>query len=225
MSVTQPSIHRPNGYEPVVAELRRIADALQTVPAGCEPFYVSLGIQPGVAGDFAAAAAVDTVALAVLGKKGETAEFGGRTLREAAGDFRPVRVSIYQRLPEPRTELVQLRARVAELEAANARKDEQATGDPGTCPTCGSSDPTEMRMTGCGFKCDDPSRWHATAKQATGDDSRIVHYLEPGSDGYADDRMACGQRFGDAVKTGSYTGVLAKVTCPGCRPVADEWSD
>lgn len=52
-----------------------------------------------------------------------------------------------------------------------------------------------------------------------------VHYLEPGSDGDDDDRMGCGQRFGDAVKTGSYTGVLAKVTCPGCRPVADEWSD
>ena len=157
-----------------MAELRRIADAHEGVPAGCEPFYVSLGIQPGVAGEFAAAA-VDTVALAVLGKKGETTEFGGRTLHEVSGDFRPVRVSIYQRLPEPRTE----------LEAANARLDEQATGD----------------------------------------DSRAVHYLEAGSDGDGDDRMACGLRFGDAVKTSAYTGVAAKVTCPKCRPVADVWSE
>lgn len=41
---------------------------------------------------------------------------------------------------------------------------EQATGNPGACPTCGSSDPAELLMTGCGFRCDDPSRWHA--KQA-----------------------------------------------------------
>lgn len=52
-----------------------------------------------------------------------------------------------------------------------------------------------------------------------------VHFLEADSDGDDDDRMACGQRFGDAVKTGFYTGVAAKVTCPECRPVADVWSD
>lgn len=63
------------------------------------------------------------------------------------------------------------------------------------------------------------------AAQAVSVDPTPVHYLEADSDGDDDDRMACGQRVGDAVKTGSYTGVAAKVTCSGCRPVADVWSD
>ena len=56
-------------------------------------------------------------------------------------------------------------------------------------------------------------------------DSTPVHYLEPGYAGDDDDRMACGLRFGDAVKTSAYTGVPGDVTCSGCRPVADEWSE
>lgn len=52
-----------------------------------------------------------------------------------------------------------------------------------------------------------------------------VHFLEPGSDGNDDDQMACGMRFGTAVINGSYTGVSADVTCPGCRPTADVWAE
>jgi hypothetical protein len=51
-------------------------------------------------------------------------------------------------------------------------------------------------------------------------DGALVHYPEPGVDGDDDDRMACGERFGDAVKTGGFTGVEADVTCPACRASA-----
>ncbi|MGK5677614.1 hypothetical protein [Actinoplanes sp. URMC 104] len=30
------------------------------------------------------------------------------------------------------------------------------------CPTCRSTLRSVREMTGCGFRCDDPSRWHAT---------------------------------------------------------------
>ena len=32
------------------------------------------------------------------------------------------------------------------------------------CPTCKSDDPATKLMTGCGFVCDDPSRWHAAGR-------------------------------------------------------------
>jgi hypothetical protein len=47
-----------------------------------------------------------------------------------------------------------------------------------------------------------------------------VHYLEYGVDGDDDDRMACGQRFGDAVKKGQFSGDPDQVTCPACLPTA-----
>lgn len=35
------------------------------------------------------------------------------------------------------------------------------TEEPAVCPTCGSADRGKREMTGCGFVCDDPYRWHA----------------------------------------------------------------
>lgn len=54
------------------------------------------------------------------------------------------------------------------LVAEHAARDAWAAGQdlaqrPSACPTCGSTDPAERRMVGCGFKCDDPRRWHAWA--------------------------------------------------------------
>ena len=185
--MTQTIIHHQNGYESAVAELRRIADALETVPAGFGPSYVGLSIHAGRSNQTASIAAVDAVAMAVIGKVGTTQRMGNGTYHHDASSYSgPVDVGIFQRVPSPAdSELERLRAEVEALKAANARLDEQATGD----------------------------------------DSRIVHYLEPGSDGDDDDRMACGQRFRDAVKTGAYTGVPGDVTCSGCRLVADEWSE
>jgi hypothetical protein len=33
------------------------------------------------------------------------------------------------------------------------------------CPTCKSTDRAERRFVGCGFKCDDPSRWHEAGER------------------------------------------------------------
>jgi hypothetical protein len=118
--VTQPIIHEPNGYEAVVAELRRIADALETVPPGFGPEYTSFSIHAGKHGKAAAAVAVDAVAMAVLGKSGKTERMSGGTYHHgASGPFAPINVKVFQQVPGPEaSELEQLRARVAELEAA-----------------------------------------------------------------------------------------------------------
>jgi len=61
----------PSGYQLTAAELRRVADALDTLPPGDKPPYVSLSILPE-----RTAEAVDAVAMAVLGKPGKAEKIG-----------------------------------------------------------------------------------------------------------------------------------------------------
>lgn len=144
MSVTQPIIHDPNGYEAVVAELRRIADALETVPPGFGPSYVSFTIHAGRSFDLAA---VDAVALAVLGKKGAPRNVGaGKCHHHASSAFTPVNISIYQQIPEthylePGVDGDDDDLMACGLAFRDAVKDGEFSGRPEqvTCPACRSS--------------------------------------------------------------------------------------
>jgi hypothetical protein len=101
--MTQPIIHQPNGYEKAVAELRRIADLLETLPPGFEPEHVGIDIMAGPKDDSNAVAAIDAVAVALLGKPGATKKMSdGRFHHSAAGEWTdPVRIAVFQAVPEP----------------------------------------------------------------------------------------------------------------------------
>ena len=121
--MTQPNVPEPNGYEAVVAELRRIADALETVPPGFGVSHASVDIHAGEREDSSAIAAVDAVAMAVLGKPGALRSVGNGYHHHAEGDWKPVHFAVYQRVPGPADlELERLRARVAELEAGQVSR-------------------------------------------------------------------------------------------------------
>jgi hypothetical protein len=137
--MTQPNVPEPNGYEAVVAELRRIADALETVPPGFGPEYSSFSIHAGRHGTAAAAVAVDAVAMAVLGKPGKTQRMSSGTYHHGAdGPFTPINVKVFQQVPGPEaSELELLRARVAELEAQR-RSFHEAAPDPTIGPELGA---------------------------------------------------------------------------------------
>jgi len=104
-------------YQPIAAELRRVADAIEAMPATQRP-YVCLTILPDRTVE-----AVDAMALAVLGGRGDTERMGDIWRRIARGHLDSgVDVSIHAEVPGPPderdAELERLRAEVAELSAA-----------------------------------------------------------------------------------------------------------
>jgi hypothetical protein len=101
--MTQPIIHQPNGYEKAVAELRRIADILEAMSPGFEPYHVGVDIMAGPSGDSSAIAAVDAVGMALLGRPGVTEGVaGGNVHHRLSGEWSdPVRIAIFQRVPGP----------------------------------------------------------------------------------------------------------------------------
>jgi hypothetical protein len=124
-----------NPWRALAAELRSIANACDTLTDQPAPALVSLNIQPHSADDYrgvtaknrpATIAAVDAVAVALLGRPAETERMGDgsyhHTLRRTYG---PIDVSVYQSIADPAAvdpvqEIERLRARVAELEARDA---------------------------------------------------------------------------------------------------------
>jgi hypothetical protein len=192
--MTQPNVPEPNGYEAVVAELRRIADALETVPPGFGPEYSSFSIHAGRHGTAAAAVAVDAVAMAVLGKPGKTQRMSSGTYHHGAdGPFTPINVKVFQQVPGPEaSELELLRARVAELEAQ--RSFHQTAPDPTISPELGA--------------------FLGLASAAP------AHFLEPGAgDGDLTDVLSCGLTVATS-GDGGYVTDEAKVTCLACRAAA-----
>jgi hypothetical protein len=118
--VTDQSLPNPTGYAAVAAELHRIADALATLPPGPAP-YVALSILPRDK----TVAAVDAVALAVLGKRGTTTRDPDGWRHKAENSTSGlVYVSTHALVPGPADdrdiELARLRAQVAELQRREA---------------------------------------------------------------------------------------------------------
>lgn len=116
-TVTDPSDERPtNGYAVAAAELRRIADALDTLPPVDKPPYMQLSILPSNTVE-----AVDAIALAVLGKRGEGEPAQeGKWRHKAEGNMPFIGyISIHAIVPGPpdprEAELAQLRAEVERL--------------------------------------------------------------------------------------------------------------
>lgn len=101
--MTQSIIHQLNGYEKAVSELRRIADLLETLPPGFEPEHVGIDIMAGPQDDSSAVAAIDAIAVALLGKPGATKKMSdGSFQHSAAGEWSdPVRISVFQAVPDP----------------------------------------------------------------------------------------------------------------------------
>jgi hypothetical protein len=117
----------PTGCRATSAELRRIADALDTLPPGDEPPYTTVSFLPAPTGASPEEkiAAVDAVALAVLGKPGELAQYGSDSwfhiVRRTTNN---VHLTVQESVPAPKArdaELDRLRARIAELEATTDR--------------------------------------------------------------------------------------------------------
>jgi hypothetical protein len=118
---TTPDTGEPTGYAATAAELRRIADALETLPPVDEAPYVSLAILPEHTAE-----AVDSVAQAVLGKPGkdERSDGGWRRIVHGGSLAANVWVSVHATVPGPPDpkdiELERLRAELAEARAATA---------------------------------------------------------------------------------------------------------
>lgn len=116
MNETVPEL---TGYQAAAAELRRIADALDTLPPRERPPYLSLSILPRVK----TVEEVDMLGVAIGGKPGKTQKDsdGWRHKAESCSSGSDLYVSIHALIPgppDPRDdELASLRARVAELEA------------------------------------------------------------------------------------------------------------
>jgi hypothetical protein len=88
----------PKGYAVTAAELRRIADALDTLPPGDEPPFVLMSILPEHT-----IGAVDAVALAVLGKTGDAQKGGDGWFHLARGEHgrTSVIVTVQTNIPGP----------------------------------------------------------------------------------------------------------------------------
>ena len=109
----------PKGYAVTAAELRRLADALDTLPPGDKPLYTHISILPGAS----TVEVLDPIAVAVTGKPGEAGRHGDGWLYRANTHFGDeFYVAIQATVPGPPdppdpkdVELARLRAEVAEL--------------------------------------------------------------------------------------------------------------
>lgn len=112
-------VPEPDAWAEIAAELRRIADDAEKLIGEPAPSTFQINVQPLPHNCAAAAVAVDTIALALLGKPGTTKRMGdGAYHRDAVGRRGPIPLSVFRRIPGPEhAELERLRARVAELEA------------------------------------------------------------------------------------------------------------
>jgi fumarate hydratase class II len=131
----------PSPWLDIAAELRRIADDVETLAGEPAPGLFSIDIQPhnadGCGVDTAknrpvTQAAVDAVAQALIGKVGVTEHMVGSAFHHKAyGQRGAIKVGIYQSVAgpdavDPEQEIERLRARVAELEARDADGGERA---------------------------------------------------------------------------------------------------
>jgi uncharacterized membrane protein YccC len=115
-------------YARLAAELRLMADDLDTITGQPAPGYTAFDIQPNEdrADDAKTMAAVDAVATTLLDRTGELQKMsGGGCHYHAMGHRGPIRVSVYQGVTDPErqklaAELEQLRAELAEARAATA---------------------------------------------------------------------------------------------------------
>jgi hypothetical protein len=106
------------GYQATAADLRRIADGLDTLPPRVDSPYLSVSILPAIK----TVEEVDAIGNAIFGKTGETSRGSDgwrhqvqRTLHGGRG-YVAVHALVSGPPDERDVELAQLRARVAELE-------------------------------------------------------------------------------------------------------------
>jgi hypothetical protein len=116
-----------SAYADLAAELRRMADDLDTLTDQATPAYVTFGIQPNEdrTDEAKTIAAVDAVATALLGHPGKPQKVsGGGYHYQASGKRDRILVDVYQRVTDPErralaAELDRLRAEVAALRPAD----------------------------------------------------------------------------------------------------------
>lgn len=111
------------GYQPIAADLRRIADLLDQaadVPTRNTP-WINLDIQPG-GNDEQVIDRTDRLSTALLGKPGEVLEMGNGTYHyDARGMVGAVRVHVYDAISEPTAKKHAPQAELAAKEAELAR--------------------------------------------------------------------------------------------------------
>jgi hypothetical protein len=162
IQVTSNSVTR-DPWADIAAELHRIADDAADLIGQPAPAQFAIHIQPKPRNKAEAVAAVDTIAMVLLGKPGVTKEMnsGGIYHRDASGSRGLISLAVYRQVPSPEAaELAVLRAELAELRtkqicspAPHAHEQCDASGfgysrDDATglvsgglvanCPTCGS---------------------------------------------------------------------------------------
>lgn len=113
------NVPEPPGWLEIAAELHSLANDVEKLADEPAPSCFQIHIQPKAWNNAAAVAAVDAIALALLGKRGKTRLMGDGVYHRDAGDNRgPIWVHTYRQVPEPHTaEIARLEARIAELRA------------------------------------------------------------------------------------------------------------
>jgi len=104
----------------LAANLREIADRLETVGELAQPLHVALDILPTGNGQYDRPEVVDAVGVALLGAPGKPQRMSDRTWHHnTSGGVGQVHVRIFGAIPDPeaRSEVDRLKAELAEAQA------------------------------------------------------------------------------------------------------------
>jgi hypothetical protein len=210
---------KPATYDETVAELRRIADALETLgtlPPGEGNPWLSLSILLDTP------EGVDAAALALLGKPATTSKNGDTWYRALNGSpmFGSGHLAVQTTVPEPDErdiELTKLRARIAELEASGDRPTSGLPIISAVLPTThdlgfgysreAEDDPTPVSP------ARGPLRIGAVVDSGLVDETPAaapVHHWA------MDFETACGRAFTGLPMTHGFSQTRDAVTCPAC---------
>lgn len=152
----------PVGYQLTAAELRRIADALDTLPPGDHAPFTSLSFLPAGSGASRAekVAAVDALALALFGDPGKPEKIGSdwyHLIRRTTNNVHLAVQEILPAVPDERdAELERLRAEVEQLRAERTPDFVDGPCEDPDCPNASwphlaSSDLAEPDPTGLNY--------------------------------------------------------------------------
>jgi hypothetical protein len=131
------SLSEPSVWLDIAEELRKLARDCENLVGEPGPSMFELNVQPRPHNNVEALAAVDTIALGLLGKRAETKDMGGGTYHRTISAQRgPVGVAVFRRVPDPAAvdpteELTRLREeneRLREAAGLNQARDDEGQG-------------------------------------------------------------------------------------------------